>query len=213
MLYGCDGDRARPGRARRHAAAVERLRRGRLAARARRPGSARGGAAELARAPRAVRGGPRSRLPPPERARHRGAAAPPRCRRETRRVHRRPRGARTRRARTPRRVPADRGARGGAGRARAAARSAPRRTRRPHPGGSRLVAMERPELNDRRLEAVLERLDRLVAELERLNRRQESREELTVIAHELRNLNESLQALAYAALGREGPQVRRRRTG
>jgi len=73
--------------------------------------------------------------------------------------------------------------------------------------------MERPELNDRRLEAVLERLDRLVAELERLNRRQESREELTVIAHELRNLNESLQALAYAALGREGPQVRRRRTG
>jgi hypothetical protein len=73
--------------------------------------------------------------------------------------------------------------------------------------------MERADLNDRRLEAVLERLDRLVQELERLNRRQESREELTVIARELRNLNESLQALAYAALGREGPQVRRRRTG
>ena len=73
--------------------------------------------------------------------------------------------------------------------------------------------MESPELNDRRLEAVLERLDRIAEQLERFNRRQESREELTVIAHELRNLNESLQALAFAALGREGPQVRRRRAG
>ena len=56
-------------------------------------------------------------------------------------------------------------------------------------------------------------IELLCDQLERFNRRQESREELTVIAHELRNLNESLQALAYAALGREGPQVRRRRTG
>ena len=68
-------------------------------------------------------------------------------------------------------------------------------------------------LTDRQLEALLERLDRLVQELERLNRRQESREELTVIAHELRNLNESMQAIAYAALGTQGPQVRRRRSG
>lgn len=73
--------------------------------------------------------------------------------------------------------------------------------------------MEHGELTDRRLEAILERLDRIAQELERLNRRQESREELTVIAHELRSLNESLQALAFAALGREGPQVRRRRAG
>jgi hypothetical protein len=69
------------------------------------------------------------------------------------------------------------------------------------------------DVSDRQLEALLERLDRLVEELARLNRRQESREELTVIAHELRNLNESLQALAYAALGQQAPQVRRRRTG
>ena len=34
-----------------------------------------------------------------------------------------------------------------------------------------------------------------------------------MIAHELRNLNESLQALAYAALGQQAPTVRRRRTG
>ena len=73
--------------------------------------------------------------------------------------------------------------------------------------------MERSEVTDRQLEAVLQRLDRIADELARLNARDERREELTVIAHELRNLNESLQALAYAALGQQGPQVRRRRTG
>jgi hypothetical protein len=70
--------------------------------------------------------------------------------------------------------------------------------------------MEAPEVTDRQLEALLERLDRLVAELERFNRRQEAREDLAVIAHELKNLNESLQAIAYAALGHQGPQIRRR---
>jgi hypothetical protein len=69
------------------------------------------------------------------------------------------------------------------------------------------------EVTDRQLGALLERLDRLVEELARLNRRQEAREDLAVIAHELRSLNESLQTLAYAALGHQGPQVRRRRTG
>ena len=69
------------------------------------------------------------------------------------------------------------------------------------------------ELTDRQLEAVLERLDRIAAELARLNRRQEGRDDLAVIAHELRNLNESLQAITYAALGTQGPQVRRRRAG
>jgi predicted lipoprotein len=73
--------------------------------------------------------------------------------------------------------------------------------------------VERSEVTDRQLEALLERLDRIADELARLNARDERREELTVIAHELRNLNESLQALAYAALGQQGPQVRRRRAG
>ena len=68
------------------------------------------------------------------------------------------------------------------------------------------------EVTDRQLEALLARLDRLVEELARLNAREERREELTVIAHELRNLNESLQAITYAALGAQGPQVRRRRS-
>ena len=61
--------------------------------------------------------------------------------------------------------------------------------------------VEHGEVTDRQLEALLERLDRVVEELARLNAREERREELTVIAHELRNLNESLQAIAYAALG------------
>jgi pyruvate kinase len=73
--------------------------------------------------------------------------------------------------------------------------------------------VERSELTDRQLEAVLSRLDLLVAELARMNAQNERREELAVIAHELRSLNESLQALAYAALGTQGPQVRRRRAG
>ena len=73
--------------------------------------------------------------------------------------------------------------------------------------------MEHGEVTDRQLEALLDRLDRIVQELSRLNAREERREELVVIAHELRNLNESMQAIAYAALGTQGPQVRRRRSG
>jgi predicted lipoprotein len=68
-------------------------------------------------------------------------------------------------------------------------------------------------VTDRQLEALLGRLDRIAHELARLNAREDRREELAVIAHELHTLHESLQALAYAALGQQGPQVRRRRTG
>jgi hypothetical protein len=67
--------------------------------------------------------------------------------------------------------------------------------------------------DDRQLDAVLERLDGLREELQRLNQRLDPTEGYLALAHELRNLNESLQALAYAALGQQGPQVRRRRTG
>jgi signal transduction histidine kinase len=73
--------------------------------------------------------------------------------------------------------------------------------------------MEHGEVTDRQLEALLDRLDRLVQELARLNAREEQRQDLAVIAHELRNLSESMQAIAYAALGTQGPQVRRRRSG
>ena len=73
--------------------------------------------------------------------------------------------------------------------------------------------MEQGEVTDRQLEALLARLDKIVQELARINAREEQRQELAVIAHELRNLNESMQAIAYAALGTQGPQVRRRRSG
>jgi hypothetical protein len=52
-----------------------------------------------------------------------------------------------------------------------------------------------------------------VDEIHVLNRRLDHAEGFARLAHELRSLNESLQAIAYAALGQQGPQVRRRRTG
>jgi hypothetical protein len=73
--------------------------------------------------------------------------------------------------------------------------------------------MEHRELADRQLDALLERLDNLTAEVARVNRRLEAGEGMLLIARELSQLNESLQTLAYAALGRQGPDVRRRRTG
>jgi DNA-binding FrmR family transcriptional regulator len=73
--------------------------------------------------------------------------------------------------------------------------------------------MERKDLGDRQLDAVLERLDRIGDELRSMNRKLDQQEHLLRISRELASLNESLQALAYAALGHQGPQVRRRRTG
>lgn len=73
--------------------------------------------------------------------------------------------------------------------------------------------MREQEVGDRQLDALLERLDKLQAELARMNRRLESGEHLAPVVRELALLNDSLQALAYAALGQQGPQVRRRRTG
>jgi DNA-binding FrmR family transcriptional regulator len=69
------------------------------------------------------------------------------------------------------------------------------------------------EIGDRQLDALLERLDKLHAELRALNRRLDSGEQFAPIVRELAVLNDSLQALAYAALGQQGPQIRRRRAG
>jgi len=71
---------------------------------------------------------------------------------------------------------------------------------------------ERKHLDDRQLDAILERLDRLCDEVHALNRRPDTNDQLQRIVRELGSLNESLQALAYAALGSQGPQVRRRRS-
>lgn len=68
------------------------------------------------------------------------------------------------------------------------------------------------ELSDRRFETLLERLDRIADELAKTNKRLDNEETFLRIARELTTLNESLQALAYAALGQQAPQIRRRRS-
>ena len=72
-----------------------------------------------------------------------------------------------------------------------------------------MSSMERQELSDRRFDVLLERLDRIGDELAS-SRRADNDENFIRIARELATLNESLQALAYAALGQQAPQVRRR---
>jgi hypothetical protein len=76
-----------------------------------------------------------------------------------------------------------------------------------------MSGMDGKEVGDRQLDAVLERLDRLCEEIHALNRHLDTSEHLLRISRELSTLNESLQALAYAALGQQAPTVRRRRAG
>jgi hypothetical protein len=76
-----------------------------------------------------------------------------------------------------------------------------------------MSGVERNEVGDRQLDALLERLDRLCDEVHGLTRRMDTSEQLLRISRELATLNESLQALAYAALGQQAPSVRRRRSG
>jgi hypothetical protein len=69
--------------------------------------------------------------------------------------------------------------------------------------------MERRDVSDRQFEALLERLDTIALRLEQIDRRLEAQEGLVLVSKELRSLEESLNALAYAALG-QSPRVRRR---
>jgi DNA-binding FrmR family transcriptional regulator len=69
--------------------------------------------------------------------------------------------------------------------------------------------VEARDVADRQFDALLERLDRIASQLEKIDRRLEAQEGLVTIARELRTLEESLNALAYAALG-QSPRVRRR---
>jgi hypothetical protein len=68
------------------------------------------------------------------------------------------------------------------------------------------------DISDRRFDLILEKLDRIGDELEKTNKRLDNDENFLRLARELATLNESLQALAYAALGQQAPQVRRRRS-
>ncbi len=70
--------------------------------------------------------------------------------------------------------------------------------------------VEHKDVGDRQLDALLERLDRIAEELERLNRTTEKQDGFALVARELRELTDSMNALAYAALGQAPPRVRRR---
>ena len=70
--------------------------------------------------------------------------------------------------------------------------------------------MDSKDVGDRQLDALLERLDRIAAELERLNRTTEKQDGFALVAREVRELTDSMNALAYAALGHTPPRVRRR---
>lgn len=69
--------------------------------------------------------------------------------------------------------------------------------------------MEAGDLADRRFDALLARLDRIADQLERIESRLEADETIALVSREIRALNDSLNALAYAALG-QSPQARRR---
>jgi Ni,Fe-hydrogenase III large subunit len=69
------------------------------------------------------------------------------------------------------------------------------------------------DLSDRQFEVLLQRLDRIGDELAKVTKRLDNDENFLRITKELATLNESLQALAYAALGQQAPNVRRRRAG
>jgi DNA-binding FrmR family transcriptional regulator len=73
--------------------------------------------------------------------------------------------------------------------------------------------VERKPLDDRQLDALLERLDALTAEVRGINRKLDTQDGLLRVARELSTLTESMQALAFAALGQQAPNVRRRGSG
>ena len=66
-------------------------------------------------------------------------------------------------------------------------------------------------LQDKQFDLLYEELRRIGGELEVIQRRLEVLESLPPALLELTRLSGAIESLAYAALGREGPTVRRRR--
>jgi chromosome segregation ATPase len=71
------------------------------------------------------------------------------------------------------------------------------------------VSSGRRPLEDRELDAILERLDRLTEAVERVGRRLDALEGIDRMSRDFQNLSRSLESLAYAALGARGPNIRR----
>jgi len=70
--------------------------------------------------------------------------------------------------------------------------------------------MSEQRLNEKQFELLLEELRRVGDELEAMRRRLAMLEALPPAIDELSRLSAALETLAYAAIGREGPRIRRR---
>jgi hypothetical protein len=70
--------------------------------------------------------------------------------------------------------------------------------------------MAEQQLQEKQFDLLYEELRRIANELEAIQQRLAMLEALPVALQELSRLSRSLESLAYAALGREGPRLRRR---
>jgi hypothetical protein len=71
--------------------------------------------------------------------------------------------------------------------------------------------MAEQSLQEKQFDLVYQELRRIADDLDAIQRRLEALENLAPAALELSRLSGAIESLAYAALGREGPTVRRRR--
>ena len=71
--------------------------------------------------------------------------------------------------------------------------------------------MSEHQLQEKQFELLVSELREIGVQLEAIQRRLEVLESLPPAVLELSRLSRSLESLAYTALGREGPVVRRRR--
>ena len=70
--------------------------------------------------------------------------------------------------------------------------------------------MTEQRLQEKQFDLLYEELRRIAHELETIQNRLAMLEAMPVALQELSRLSRSLESLAYAALGREGPRLRRR---
>ena len=70
--------------------------------------------------------------------------------------------------------------------------------------------MSEQRLQEKQFDLLYEELRRIADELEAIQNRLAMLETLPAALQELSHLSRSLESLAYAALGREGPRLRRR---
>lgn len=71
--------------------------------------------------------------------------------------------------------------------------------------------MAEQSLQEKQFDLLYDELRRIASQLEMVQRRLEVLEALPPAVLELSRLSRSIESLAYAALGREGPRVRRGR--